>query len=112
MRLIDSNIVIYACQPDYDWLRVEIMSRPFCVSQATRVEVLGWHQITAEDVQDLEGFFAVGTVLSLTDAVADKAVSLTPFNDRTKVECSLMPHSPALLSLGRLCVAGECSFVW
>lgn len=76
MRLIDSNIVIYACQPDYDWLRVEIMSRPFCVSQATRVEVLGWHQITAEDVQDLEGFFAVGTVLSLTDAVADKAVSI------------------------------------
>ena len=46
------------------------------------------------------------------EAAADKAVSLTPFNDGSKVECLIMPHSPALLSLGRLCIDGDCSFVW
>ena len=76
MRLLDSNIVIYAVQPAHDWLRVEITSQPFAVSQATRVEVLGWHQITPEDQQDLEEFLSTGTLLTITDAVADKAVEL------------------------------------
>jgi len=76
MRLLDSNIVIYATQPDNDWLRSEVASRPFAVSQATRVEVLGWHQITPEDKQDLEEFLSTGTLLSLTDAVVDWAVLL------------------------------------
>jgi predicted nucleic acid-binding protein len=76
MRLLDSNIVIYAVQPSNDWLRVEVMSQPFAVSQATRVEVLGWHKITQEDQKDLEEFLTTGTLLSITDAVADKAVEL------------------------------------
>lgn len=76
MRVLDSNIVIYAMLPANAWLREEIMSEPFAVSQATRVEVLGWHQITPEDQQDLEEFLATGTLLSITDAVADRAVLL------------------------------------
>lgn len=47
MRLLDSNIVIYATQPANEWLRLYILSEPFAVSQATRVEVLSWHRITA-----------------------------------------------------------------
>jgi hypothetical protein len=76
MRLLDSNIVIYAVQPANDWLRAEITSQPFAVSQATRVEVVGWHQITAEDKRDLEEFLATGTILSISDAVANRAVVL------------------------------------
>jgi toxin FitB len=76
MTLLDSNIVIYATQPAHGWLRTEIAANPFAISQATRVEVLGWHPITAEDKQDLEEFLATGALLSLSDAVADKAVLL------------------------------------
>ena len=76
MRLLDSNIVIYATQPGNDWLRADIFSQPFAISQATRVEILGWHRLTAEDRQDLEGFLAGGLLLSLTDAVADRAIEL------------------------------------
>lgn len=76
MRLLDSNIVIYATQPANEWLRLEILALPFAVSQATRVEVLGWHRITPEDQRDLEEFLAAGTLLSLTDAIADQAVLL------------------------------------
>lgn len=76
MRLLDSNIVIYATQPANEWLRLYILSEPFAVSQATRVEVLGWHRITPEDQKDLESFIAAGTIISLTDDVADKALVL------------------------------------
>ncbi|MBK8095300.1 MAG: type II toxin-antitoxin system VapC family toxin [Verrucomicrobiaceae bacterium] len=76
MRLLDSNLVIYAVQPANEWLRVEITSQPFAVSQATRIEVLGWHKLTPEDQRDLEEFLATGTRLSITDTVADKAVEL------------------------------------
>lgn len=76
MRLLDSNIVIYATQPANDWLRTEILTQPFAVSQATRVEVLGWHRITPEDKNDLEAFLAAGSLLSITDAIADRAITL------------------------------------
>lgn len=76
MRLLDSNIVIYAAQPANTWLRMDVLSQPFAVSQATRVEVLGWHRITPADLQDLEAFLAAGILFSLTDAIADRAVTL------------------------------------
>ncbi|MCB1278153.1 type II toxin-antitoxin system VapC family toxin [Prosthecobacter sp.] len=76
MRLLDSNIVIYATLPANGWLRAEVLSQPFAISQATRVEVLGWHRITPEDKRDLESFLAAGTLLSITDAVADRAIEL------------------------------------
>ncbi len=63
-------------QPANDWLRDEITAEAFAFSQVTRVEVLGWHQLTDEDKRDLEEFLQTGTRLSLTDAVVDKAVEL------------------------------------
>ncbi len=76
MRLLDSNIVIHATQPENGWLRVEVSSRPFAVSQATRIEVLGWHGLTPQDKADLETFLAAGAVFSITDAIADRAITL------------------------------------
>lgn len=76
MRLLDSNIVIYATQPANGWLRSDILSQPFAVSQATRIEVLGWHKLTPQDKTDLEIFLAAGVVLSISDAIADRAIGL------------------------------------
>jgi toxin FitB len=76
MRLLDSNIVIYATQPANGWLRTEVLSQPFAVSQATRVEDLGWHKLTAQDEADLNTFLAAGLVLSITDAIADRAIAM------------------------------------
>ena len=76
MRLLDSNIVIYAAQPSNAWLRTEMLSQPFAISQATRVEVLGWHRITTEDLQDLQTFLSAGTLFSITDTIAGRAVEL------------------------------------
>ena len=40
------------------------------------MEVLGWHLITPEDLADLTTFMDAGTLLSITDTVADRAVIL------------------------------------
>lgn len=76
MRLLDSNIVIYATQPTNGWLRTNILSQPFAVSQVTRIEVLGWHKLTPQDKTDLEIFLAAGVVLSISDTIADRALAL------------------------------------
>jgi predicted nucleic acid-binding protein len=57
-------------------LRSDILSEPFAVSQATRIEVLGWHKLILQDKTDLEIFLAAGVVLSISDAIADRAIEL------------------------------------
>lgn len=69
MRLLDSNIVIYAAEPSNVWLRAEILAYSFAVSQASRVEVLGWHRMAPEDLKDLETFLAAGMLLSITSCI-------------------------------------------
>ncbi len=95
MRLLDSNTVIYATQPANAWLRVDMLSQPFAISQATRVEVLGWHRMTPEDLQDLETFLAAGALLSITDTIADRAVKL---RQQKKMSLGDASSPPRLLS--------------
>ena len=61
MRLVDSNIIIYATAPENEWLRTWLEVEPFAVSQISLIEVLGYHQITPEEITDLEEFFILRT---------------------------------------------------
>lgn len=40
MRLLDSNIIIYATAPENEWLRTWFEVEPFAVSQISQIEVL------------------------------------------------------------------------
>ena len=53
MRLLDSNIIIYATDPENEWLRIWLEAEPFAISQISQIEVLGYHQITPEEITDL-----------------------------------------------------------
>jgi predicted nucleic acid-binding protein len=74
--LLDSNIIIYAVQPEYAFLRAFILEHGPAVSAVSYVEVLGYHQLSDQDRQDFEDFFAVAVVLPVTSAVLDRAVQL------------------------------------
>ena len=76
MKLLDSNIVIYAGQVQYGWLSRRLEILPCAVSVATKVEVLGYHKLLPEDKKGLEEFFAARHLLNLTQDIADRAVSL------------------------------------
>ncbi len=74
MKLLDSNILIYAPQPAYAHL-LPLLVDPDCfVSEITRLEVLGFHRLTAIEKTYYERVFLQKTVLPLTKEIIDLAI--------------------------------------
>jgi predicted nucleic acid-binding protein len=74
--LLDSNIIIYAAQPDYAGLRAFIAAHAPAVSAVSVVEVLGYHGLSADDRAHFEAFFQASRVLAVSEAVIEEAVRL------------------------------------
>jgi len=74
--LLDSNIVIYAAQAQHSDLLQFIRQEPRAVSIVSRIEVLGFHRISARERQICEAFFLTVEVLRLSDRIVDIAVEL------------------------------------
>jgi hypothetical protein len=47
MKILDSNIIIYASQPDFAFLRPFLTDPNSYVSELTKLEVLGYHLLDA-----------------------------------------------------------------
>lgn len=76
MILLDSNIIIYAAEPDYDELREFIAQDNPVASVISKVEVLGYHKLGPANKKQLEKLFQSLPVLSLSDNVIEKAIFL------------------------------------
>lgn len=76
MMLLDSNIIIYASQPEHTQIRQFIREIEIAVSAVSYVEVLGYHRLTEESRLYFEEFFGVVEVLPISQAVLDRAVTL------------------------------------
>ncbi|MGB3509413.1 MAG: type II toxin-antitoxin system VapC family toxin [Microcoleaceae cyanobacterium] len=74
--LLDSNIIIYAAQPENTALRQFIAEHSPAVSALSYVEVLGYHQLTEQERLYFEDFFRVSLVLPISQAVLDQAIAL------------------------------------
>ncbi|MBW4588802.1 type II toxin-antitoxin system VapC family toxin [Aetokthonos hydrillicola Thurmond2011] len=74
--LLDSNIIIYAAQPENDKLREFIAEHEPVVSALSYVETLGYHRLSEIERQFLEEFFSVSVVIPISQAVLDRAVAL------------------------------------
>lgn len=77
--LLDSNIIIYATQPEHDNLRRFIADHVPFVSAISYVEVLGYHKLADQDRQDLEEFFSLVPILQITSPILDEAVRLRQY---------------------------------
>lgn len=74
--LLDSNIIIYAAQPDHVALRHFIETHTPAVSVISQIGVLGYHKLTEEDRQFLEQFFRTAERLPLSESVGQWAIKL------------------------------------
>ncbi|WP_377473241.1 MAG: type II toxin-antitoxin system VapC family toxin [Microcoleus anatoxicus] len=81
--LLDSNIIIYASQPEHAQIRQFIGEHDIVVSAISYVEVLGYHQLTEEYRLYFEEFFGVVEVLPISNAVLDRAVLLRQMKKMT-----------------------------
>jgi predicted nucleic acid-binding protein len=75
-HLLDSNIIIYASQPEHGDLRRFIAEQAPAVSAVSYVEVLGYHGLSDAERQHFKAFFSAATVLPLSQPVLDEAVRL------------------------------------
>jgi len=76
MKLLDSNILIYAADPAQGGLRERILAEPAGVSVATMVEVLGYHLLTVEEESDLRQMLDELVIFPTDIAVAERAIAL------------------------------------
>jgi toxin FitB len=74
--LIDSNIIIYASKPGYDFLHPLITQPDLSVSVIRYVETLGFHRLTEQEKQFLTEFFSNVNLAPLSDAVVQRAIGL------------------------------------
>lgn len=74
--LLDSHIIIYAAEPGYDVIREFIAKHSPVISIISKVEVLGYQNLSLENKQKLEVIFQYFPVLPLSHAVIDKAILL------------------------------------
>lgn len=76
MILIDSNLLIYSARPEHAALRHWLSTRHCAVSLVSKIEVLGFHKLTAADRARFEQAFAVLRVLPITTPIAESAIAL------------------------------------
>jgi hypothetical protein len=74
--LLDSNIIIYAAQPDNGSLREFIAQQKPVVSALSYVETLGYHRLSEIEKLFLEEFFSVSLIIPISQPVLEQAVAL------------------------------------
>ena len=76
MKLLDSNVVIYAAKEEYAFLRPLVSDADSCTSVITKLEALGFRHLTVEDEVYLSGVFKTTTILAIDNAVISQAILL------------------------------------
>lgn len=75
--LLDSNILIYACLPDYQsLLKPYLTDDTASVSIVTKIEVLGYHRLVENDKNTLIQLFEHIDVIQLGNEVTKLAIHL------------------------------------
>ena len=108
--LLDSNLIIYAAQPEHAQLRRFIAERVPSVSAVSVVEVLGYHKLSDGDAATLESFFAAAHVLPVDDAVIRRAVALRQMRRMTLGDA--LVAATALVHAHTLATHNSRDFVW
>jgi len=107
--LLDSNIFIYAVQSDYARLRQWIINKDITASEISRVEDLGYSQLTSEDTQDFEELFKLTKIPPVSRTVIDQAINSILELERTfyiyqGLYKSIMPFNFSQLLSHILCI--------
>ena len=102
--LLDSNTVIYASQPDarFAVCRQWVEQEQVAISAISRVEVMGFHNLTQTDAEFLATVLRFVPQLPISDAVLDQAVKIRQqFRLKTPdaiVAATALEHGLALIT--------------
>jgi predicted nucleic acid-binding protein len=74
--ILDSNIIIYAAQPDHPFLRALIAEQEVFISQLSYLEVLGYHRLSEIEKQYFLEFFEQFDLLEISPSIILQATQL------------------------------------
>ncbi|MBK7377714.1 MAG: type II toxin-antitoxin system VapC family toxin [Ignavibacteriales bacterium] len=74
--LIDSNIIIYSCIPDYKFISDFIIENLPAVSIISKIEVLGYSKITSNEKLRIENIFNILEVIGFSEEIVSKTIEL------------------------------------
>ena len=74
--LLDTNIVIYACQPGGGWLDPWTTHPDAALASVTRIEALGFAGITSQEEDSILEFVNACPAYPLDDEVIEQAIQL------------------------------------
>ena len=74
--LLDTNIVIYACQPNGGWLSPWTSHPDAAIASVTRIAALGFAGISPEEETAILYFIDSSPTYSLDDEVIEQAIQL------------------------------------
>ena len=74
--LLDTNIVIHACQPGSEWLSEWTDDPAAAIASVTRIEALGFTGISREEEGAIRGFLDDSICHALDEAVIERAIGL------------------------------------
>lgn len=74
--LLDTNIVIHACQPGGGWLDPWTTHPDAAIASVTRIEALGFAGITPEEETAILDFINSSPIYALDDDVIEQAIQL------------------------------------
>jgi toxin FitB len=76
MRLIDTNLIIYAAQPNFHWLLPTIKTPDSAVATVSRIEVLGFKGIQPREAAFFLRYFASIQQFPLSEDIILKAIDI------------------------------------
>lgn len=76
MILIDSNIIIYSVQADNYAIREWLKNKNLAISVISKIEVLGYSNITQFEIDKSSHYFSLCKSLSLKDEYINTAIQL------------------------------------
>ena len=76
MKLLDSNIIIYSAMPEHQDLKDLINSGNAAISAMTKIEVLGYHKITPEQITYFNAVFKTVKEYNIDKSVIDTAIKV------------------------------------
>lgn len=76
--IVDSNVIIYAIKPEFRLLRTYLVSNAdrLHVSSITRLESLGFHRLTTDEVSQFDELFQITRIVGIDEAVISEAIRL------------------------------------
>ncbi len=74
--ILDSNIIIYSAVPEQKFLRDFILENLTLVSEISRIEVLGFHNLTDKLIEYFESFFFASKIIPISSEIVDFAICL------------------------------------